>query len=645
MSMIKLSFKTLLAVLILMQGSVQAQPAMWEAGRLDYINGHAEVAAFVNAAGNTQLQVVLCSKNEPQNYRVTLLLPKVFDVSQIFEVKIECDSLKTDAFAELNGNSLEFQLDSNVYTSLPDTPNFTITFNKEDAQYLEIPEVIDIPMVGAAQVLSRVASECTVLCLNDDFSCRKALVSSVLWPRGGFSDESKAAATHLCTKMTEDGLAFELTNACKVTLNRFYEREGKGPLSFLEALFADESGSFSRYVELWNHTVGMMANGPVGIKAYADDREWYLLLYTLAGGEKVIDLPLSYQHILQHGEDPTTLIYDIENRYEMENLKYTSVLMRRNQSSISIMNAIDNALKVWQEFYRDFTYALPVSRQAQALRPLIYREMLMRVWRMAGMPQGLNYHPEFAFVQGTGGKTVTHEALEKQCAYFEGVRRDEFFFATPDCIRGIETGIRHQGFKNEYYDEVIKAWDTFAKAWKESQFYQESVDDAVGEHLHSSLGLTLLSMFRIYGFGDYFLLRSCISTRDNDICSFEAQRSYNQLTHEFHNKLASIMAVSRSDGKKLQELQDLWQNYQDTLEFYLNHEVMRGALPLWRAELVKGVSAIVQTDAIINAPYREEMPDVTLDGSEDDFESMDNYEVNSEIVDAHNMGGIKEHQP
>ena len=81
MSMIKLSFKTLLAVLILMQGSVQAQPAMWEAGRLDYINGHAEVAAFVNAAGNTQLQVVLCSKNEPQNYRVTLLLPKVFDVS------------------------------------------------------------------------------------------------------------------------------------------------------------------------------------------------------------------------------------------------------------------------------------------------------------------------------------------------------------------------------------------------------------------------------------------------------------------------------------------------------------------------------------------------------------------------------------
>ena len=205
MSMIKLSFKTLLAVLILMQGSVQAQPAMWEAGRLDYINGHAEVAAFVNAAGNTQLQVVLCSKNEPQNYRVTLLLPKVFDVSQIFEVKIECDSLKTDAFAELNGNSLEFQLDSNVYTSLPDTPNFTITFNKEDAQYLEIPEVIDIPMVGAAQVLSRVASECTVLCLNDDFSCRKALVSSVLWPRGGFSDESKAAATHLCTKKTEDG--------------------------------------------------------------------------------------------------------------------------------------------------------------------------------------------------------------------------------------------------------------------------------------------------------------------------------------------------------------------------------------------------------------------------------------------------------
>ncbi len=627
--MLKKRYAALGWLLLLGPFKVPAAPVMWEAGRLDYVDGSSEVAAFVNAAANTQLQVVLCAKNEPQNYRVTLLLPKIIESSQIFEVKIECDGLNTSAFAELNGNALEFQLEGDVYLSLPDSPDFTITFNEEDALYLNLPQVISAPMIGASHVIRRVASECTVLCLRHDFSCRRPLVSSILWPVTGFTDDSAAAISSLCTLDSENGRVFNLSDSCKVALNRFYEREGEGPLSFIREVFLSEDSTFARYTQKWNEAVGHMASGPVVGNVYAGERDWYLLLYILAGGVRVNDMPAGFYEILNHPEDPTTVIYDIENRYEMEALKYTAVLIRRNQSSLNAVNSIEQALQLWQDFYRDFIYALPAAREAQALRPVIYRAMLLRIWRMAGMPRGLSYSPEYAFVQGTGGRTSTGELLELKCSYFEGVRRDEFFRASSSCLTGIEQGLRLHGLKTQGFEEVLDAWQDFEASWQESEFYKQDHEDVTGLGLKANFGLTLLTMYRIYGFGDYFLLRSCIQTRDGDVCSFESRKVLNNLNHEFNNKLAAIMAVSRQDGSELERLQHKWQLYQDALGRFLHDLVQNGVLPYWQSELVRGISAVVQTDNIISFPYREEISDLTLYDSEDDIED---FEANTEII-------------
>lgn len=612
-----------LVALVLLSPLSRAAPLMWEAGRLDYPDGSAEVAAFVNTDGDSQLQLVLCTKNEPQDYRISLLLPKSYNFGHIFEVRLEFDGQSAPAYAELSGNSLEFALGSSVLMAWLQSPNLTLIFKEEDAQLLELPSRLEVPMTGGSLAMSKVASECTALCLNNNFNCRKSLLSGMLWPQRGFNADGFFEVDRLCTKSNgHGGYSFDLNDGCKSALDRFYVREGPGPLSFWRELMANEQGSYQNYVRKWNRAVSLMANAPVGPQAYADDSEWYLSLYSLAGTRQLSDFPHSYYEIKNHGEDPTTLVYDIENRYDLEALKYTAVLMRRNSTSLAAQTALDEALRDWVDFYRELSYLQPPIRSALALRPIIYRTMLLRIWRMAGMPQGLTITPEFAFVQGTGGKTVTNEELEKKCSYFEGLRRDQFFMPTADCLRSIETGIRHQGFKNSYFDAMVEKWEDFYLSWVQSPFYDGALEEVNETSMHTGLALTLLSLYRIYGFGDYFLLRSCISTRDGDICSFESLKAERTLQHEFHNKLASVMAVSPSDGQLLNSLQQKWLSYQDALSDFLEHEVTHRTLPLWRAELVKAVSAIVQTDVIINAPYKEEMPDLTVDGAEDDFEDQ-----------------------
>ena len=66
----------------------------------------------------------------------------------------------------------------------------------------------------------------------------------------------------------------------------------------------------------------------------------------------------------------------------------------------------------------------------------------MRIWNLAGKPQGIRLLPENAFKQGTGGKTVTGETLESQCSFFEGANGEQFYFASDSCINGIEDYMR-----------------------------------------------------------------------------------------------------------------------------------------------------------------------------------------------------------
>ena len=458
------------------------------------------------------------------------------------------------------------------------------------------------------------------------------LLSALLWPQQGFNPDKLGDIDNLCSKQSGSGYAFNLSEACRISLDRFYEREGQGALTFLHQLFFAPDSPYQKYKTLWNDAVHELPAGPVSDLGTAGDEEWYIGLYALAGGRRVTEFPHSYYSILEAKSDPTTLIYDIDSRYEMEGLKYVSVLMRRLQPSYQLRRNLEQSLNAWADFYRQLTYLQPYILQAQALRPVIYRMMLLRIWQLAGRPQGLTLLPEHAFRQGSGGKTVTTDPLERKCAYFEGVRGDEFFFGSSDCIASIRNELSHGGLITEDYDRLIALWDDFARAWGSSIFYSDSADDAVGENLRANFALTMLTASRIYGFGDYFLLRECISARDGDICALEKERALISLEHELDNKVNAIAAVSRQDAQALSELHSKWLAYQEALADYTEKLEQRGRLSWWQAQLVQATSAVLQTSAVISAPYyREELPDVSLsENYEDDFE--DAY-LHSELTD------------
>ena len=181
--------------------------------------------------------------------------------------------------------------------------------------------------------------------------------------------------------------------------------------------------------------------------------------------------------------------------------------------------------------------------------------------------------------------------------------------------------LKNSDFINDEYRVLREKWDEYAKEWRQSMFYSDSVDDAAGEHLLAGLSLPMLSAYKIYGFGDYFLLRDCISSRDKDICSFEERSLYHTYLLELNNRLAAIDAVSKEDALELKALSDKWQVFYEELDKYLKSLVEKHKIPAWRAYTVKGVAAIMQTNAVLNAPYyKEELPDISLDSFDGDVE-------------------------
>ncbi len=600
-------------VTLLFSEAVVAAP-MWELGELNYQSGESEVSAFINTEANTQLQSVMCTKNLRYDHRFTLLLPSQVNANLVIEAHLNSDSMITDAFGEVSGNSIDFQIDEALISELPDTSQLVFHFDKNDATYLGIPEVLEIPMTAADLSIRKAASECTALALNSGYSCNKRLISSILWPRNGFDRDFDEDIDKLCTTVSKAGARrFNLSSGCKFALDRFYKQEGTGPLSFLNDLFNKENSLYNQYATAWNEAVDLAPVSTSRSSVYADGREWYILLYSLVSGKHISSFTNSYYEIKNLRADPTTLIYDYDNRYEMETLKYSSVLFRRIQSSIQACEAFTKALKLWNEFYRELQVVLPNLNQAQALRPVIYRTMLMRIWRLAGNPRGIKLDPKKIFVQGINGKTSSDDYLEGKCSFFDGANGEEFFFATEGCLKGIYSAFKSEGLKREEFEEVEKAWDAFAQAWNKSIFFTDSIDDAVGENIRSNLGLAMISSFRSYGFGDYFLMRQCFSSEDSDICDYEANKYYDVYVQELQNRLDSISEVSVEDAKLLNDLNDLWKNYYLKLSDYLNMLCQKGKLSPWRVGFVKGTVIVAQTNALLSFIYdREELPDTSI---------------------------------
>lgn len=729
----------------------------WEAGRLDYAHGGSEVAAFVNAQEKIQLQVVLCSQNQPTPYRMSVLIPNANKASGIIPVKLNVDGTSTNVYAEIIGNSMEFQVGTSFLITLPDSPTFTMSFKEDDAKYLSIPKELVFPMDRANVVLSEIAKSCAILEEQQNFTISRPLISGILWPRGGFNHkdlpsldssledrpslieqakknglnvieqsdsdrrwvdpnwtpdivpsapevkaryidvdsvclkyphshlkavnrstshsdattsiatESNTAANSASANSTsvnsasanstsvnsasassngvkraghvvnmvnglvstihiqDDMPSFVLSDKCKHALDTVYEEQGKDALSFLPSLFRDPTGPYQRYLMLWNTVLSDTAR--MDFKSpdiTIDEYDYYLTLFSLFSDTKITQYPQSYYDILKLSDDPSTFVYAMDNRYELETIKYSSVLNRRLTGFVSPKRNAKEALRSWNQFYQDLSLALPPISKAQALRPVLYRQMLMRFWRLAGYPDSLHLRPEYSFVQGSKGKTTTHEPLEKKCATFEGSDGDEFFYASDDCIRGISSDLRSIGYANEDYQQVLSTWESFSKAWTSSKFYHQSEQYTTGEHIRTGIGITMLSMFKNYGFGDYFLLRKCISSRDSDICAYEADKYFESYDSDFRKTVATVAEVSGEDARSLKRLNELWLIYYDSLSTYASNLVKRGRMESWRAEFVKGVAVTAQAESLISTLfYSRGESDEIGEFYEDDFQDSD----------------------
>ena len=666
------TIKSLGCLCLIMLGSAKSYALglgidVWEAGRLDYAYGGAEVAAFVNTKDQIQLQIVLCSKDQPYAFRMSVLLPHKHEASGIIPVRLNVDGQVTNVYAEISGNSLEFQVGTAFLITLPDSPNFEMEFSKEDASYLKIPSVLSFSMSNSDMVLSEVAKSCVILHEQQNFKSNEQLLSGILWPRQGFNSLSKGSVgagasaagagastgagapgagagaiegeakyrniESLCLRSNEDGKPYKKvvtglvssihdqdsmpyfypSKECKAALDDIYEAQGKLSLSFLPELFKDPTGNYQRYMMLWNNVLSDTARMDFKyVDSPLSDFDYYLTLFSLFSDSKISQYPQSYYDILKLKEDPSTFLYTMDNRYELETVKYASVLARRLTGFLSPRQNASEAISAWHQFYQELSLVLPPISKAQAIRPVLYRQMLMRIWRLAGFPEPLHLRPKYAFVQGTNGKPTTSEPLEARCSIFEGSNGDQFFFASNDCVKSIATDLRNLGLINNDYYQVLDCWDAFAKAWTKSNFYHTDGQDAVGEHLRSSLALTLLSLYKNYGFGDYFLLNKCISSRDSDICAYEANNYYESYSSDLRKTIAAIAQVSSKDARELKNLNDLWAKYYDSLKLYTKNLAAKSRIPLWKSEFVLGVAITCQSEAILNSRYSRDGIQSTL---------------------------------
>lgn len=654
---------------------------IWQAGRLDYSDGSSEVAAFINASNKIQLQLVLCSLNSPASYRMILLLPHRPKYSGPVPATLSADGIPVEAYGEVIGNALEFQVGISFFVSLPDSSGIDINFSESDAASLGIPHRLHFSAGEISAVLSAVARSCVLLCKDSSFSCNRSLLSGLLWPRRGFTNtpaaggalilpivsdnrddeelpkviigdgeeysvkpDKQEAVTHdspVVKGIASEGYAalgtealdkaclrwprsisgyersvsdmynltpsFTLTEKCRRLLDQRYAQDGVWPLHFLPSLFFSKNGDYQRYAEKWNSLVSAVDPEGKNIEVRVSDEDYYLMLYSLFTDTVIHEYPQSYFDMLNYREEPESFLYAMDNRYDLETVKYYAVLDRRINHSISLVRTAAACYGIWNDFYQEFSESLPPIPKAGALRPVIYRQMLMRLWRLAGYPEPLHLKPEYAFSRGSGHKTLTGDKLEAECSVFEGLGGDQFFFASEACIKGIDRELTKGSFKSLLLQDVLSSWQQFEEeAQKSGLFIKEDMKTGLSQ-LRSSLYLPLLTMFNIYGFGDYFLQRSCISTRDKDICSFILRRSIQDYKNECRNVLSELSADGENSAAELSSILKLWDIYFEKLKAYAEEQIALGNTEPWRARMMLGIAVNLHAELLLTLGHGGEV--------------------------------------
>lgn len=435
------------------------------------------------------------------------------------------------------------------------------------------------------------------------------------WSKREAAEQQARAQAGGVARGTEP-MTFVLSEQCRLALDQVYARTGHEALSYLRELFLQPEGNYQRYAQRWisvmEDAVRLDFEKPQIARARVEraaqlmqDYDYYLALYTLfsSGLSYLTQYPQSYYDLTQWGKDPSTFLYAMDNRYELETVKYASVLVRRLTGFITPRRNVEEALTAWWSFYQELCVLLPPLVRAQSIRPVVYRQMLMRLWQQAGYPEGLHLRPEYAYVQGRHGKIATGESLEAKCSMFEGSSNDQFFFASPECEAIISTDMRLLGYNNEDLRQVWRRWHEYLDAWQRSPFAHHQGSGSAGVNLESNLPLTLLSLYKSYGFGDYYLLRKCISSRDSDICAYETFKNKESYQSDLRKSIATLSKLSRREAKSLSELDRLWQRYYESLCTFTDNLVARGMLSPWRAPFVQGVAVTAQAEAMINGLY------------------------------------------
>lgn len=431
---------------------------------------------------------------------------------------------------------------------------------------------------------------------EDDVSQDALNFACLQWPRSMSGYERSISDMYALTP------SFNLSKKCKILIDKRFERDGRWALSFMPTIFKNPDSAYQKYQKDWNILVKAIdPEGKLPDTLLHDD-DYYLALFTLFTTTNLHEFPQSYFDLLNFSDDPATFLYAMDNRYDLETVKYYAVLERRLKGSIALLHTASRCYQIWEEFYQEFSSALPPIPKAQALRPILYRQMLMRVWRLAGYPDPLHLRPQYAFVQGTNHRTITSEPLEAKCSAFEGSNGDQFFFASSECVQGIYSDLKRRGMFNDDFKQVQQRWDEYAQACNQSKMLRLSGGSSK-EVSKSGLALSLISLYKVYGFGDYFLLRNCLSTRDKDICAFQYLKSHQDYNSEFRNTLSTLSDGQEQDAFTLNQLNDLWRRYFESLKVYTEHLVARGRIEDWRAYFVQGVAITTQTETLMSGPY------------------------------------------
>ena len=121
-------------------------------------------------------------------------------------------------------------------------------------------------------------------------------------------------------------------------------------------------------------------------------------------------------------------------------------------------------------------------------------------------------------------------------------------------------------------------------------------------------------------------MRKCLSTRDSDICAYDAYKNQNLYIRELRKNIADLSLVAGKEARALSDLSKLWERYYESLCTYTNNLAQSGKIPRWRASFVQAVATTSQSESVLQALFtlqHQLVRDAVSGGQDSEQESED----------------------